>query len=138
MRRRDFLTLSGATVLGAAAFPHGPLQAEPASPPVEGIAWQRHGRTGLVQQVIAGREPLVRGNGAGLLDGFCRPFTGSSGPPATLSAAKPPRRGRLERLDSVHRLDATRREGPATNDPRHRVAGEEAVRTSYPANSKIV
>ncbi len=107
MRRRDFLTLSGATVLGAAALPHGPLQAEPASPPGEGIAWQRHGQTGLVQQVIAGREPLVRGNGAGLLDGFCRPSNGSNGPPATLSAAKPAGQCGAVHLTLSHRLLAS-------------------------------
>jgi hypothetical protein len=72
MRRREFLAVSGAGVLGAIALEHRQLGAEPAGSPPGGIAWQRHGQTGLIEQVVADGQPLVRGKQAGLFDAFCR------------------------------------------------------------------
>ncbi len=83
------------------------LQAEPARPPLQGIAWQRNGQTGLVEQVVAGGQPLVRGNRAGLLDGFCRPSSGSGDPLAMLTAAKPAGQCGAVHLTLSHRLLAS-------------------------------
>ena len=104
MRRRDFLALGGAGVLGAAAFPQLPVQAAPAIPASQKIAWQPHGQTGLIEQVMAGGEPLVRGNRVGLLDGFCRLASNAGGPPVTLTAAQPTGGCGAVQLRLLHRL----------------------------------
>ena len=104
MRRRDFLALGGAGVLGAAAFPQLPVQAEPAAQPNQAVTWKRHGQSGLVEQVFAGGEPLVRGNRAGLLDGFCRVSENAGGPSVTLTAANPTGQCGAVHLRLLHRL----------------------------------
>ena len=104
MRRRDFLALGGAGVLGAAAFPQLPVRAEPAIPANQAIAWRRHGQTGLVEQVIAGREPLVRGNRVGVLESFCHRTSNAGGPPVTLTATKPTGQCGAVHLRLMHRL----------------------------------
>jgi hypothetical protein len=105
MRRRDFLAVSSAGLLGAITLAHRCLRAEPANLPPKPIIWQHISQTSLFQQVTANGQPLVRGKQAGLLDGFCRHSDGSADSPImALTAANPIGRCGPVRLSLTHRL----------------------------------
>jgi len=64
MNRREFLSASGAVLLGAKAF---------AESTNAGIRWQRRGDSGLFEgAAVDGRALVVPEEGVGLFDGFCR------------------------------------------------------------------
>jgi hypothetical protein len=109
MRRRDFLAVGGASLLGTIASVRHPLRAEPASPTGDGIAWQRNGQTGLFEQVLVNGQPLVRDKPIGLLGAFCRLSENSVGGQKTdLAAAQPSGQCGAVRLSLTHRLLTSR------------------------------
>jgi hypothetical protein len=108
VRRRDFLAVGGAGLLVAIAPARRQLGAATAGPFREGLAWQRHGQSGLFEQVTANGQPLARGKQAGLLDGFCRPSgKAAGGADSVVTAATPAGQCGPVRLGLTHRLLAS-------------------------------
>jgi len=73
MHRRDFLSISGATLLGGLSIGRPIFAAEPRVATSSGIKWRRHEPTGLFEYVAVGGQSLVDPTeGVGVFDGFCR------------------------------------------------------------------
>ena len=87
MNRRDFFATGGVTLLGVLGARQHPLGKEQDSAAGSGIAWRRDKATGLFDLASWNGRPLAYGEGAGLLDGFCRSLEdGELGPDVVLAA----------------------------------------------------
>jgi len=91
MNRREFISVSGATLLGAAAGTGWVLSAESKRAASLRISWHRHHTSRLFDRVEVNGQPLTdREERVGLFDGFCQlTEEGKPGAVVTLGGGKP-------------------------------------------------
>jgi hypothetical protein len=91
MNRRQFISATGATILGSTLETEQMLAAPAARIPGLAVAWRRHEQSKLFDRVAVNGRPLLDPEeGVGLLDGFCRWIeNGQPGPELGLSCARP-------------------------------------------------
>ncbi|OHB67178.1 MAG: hypothetical protein A2V70_15835 [Planctomycetes bacterium RBG_13_63_9] len=109
MNRREFISVGGATLLGAAAMTDRVFGQEPNTSTGSGITWRRHQASRLFDRVGSGGQPLIHEEGVGVLDGFCRMIEDAElGGEVFLGCEKPKGECGPVRLSLTHRLDASK------------------------------
>jgi hypothetical protein len=104
MRRREFLSVTAASLSGRLLLGSRLMGAAPAGTATGRIAWRRHEGSGLFGQVEADGRALVRGPSAGLLDGYCRPSGGEEGKEVALGVGRPTAACGPVQIALAHRL----------------------------------
>ncbi len=110
MDRREFISVSGATLLSAMATADRVFGKEPGRSTGSPVAWRRHEPSKLFDRVVVEGQPLIdTKEGVGVFDGFCRSIEdGKLGKEVLLGCAKPKGTDGPVRLALAHRLHSSK------------------------------
>jgi len=106
MDRREFISVSGATLLSTALWPGRILGQESRRAAGPEISWHWHEDSNLFDRVAVDGRPLMNPEeGVGLLDGFCRLIEdGQLGPEVLLGCDKPKGQSGPAQFSLAHQL----------------------------------
>ena len=109
MNRREFISISGATLWSLSAGPTTLFAETPIQDAESGIHWRRHGDSGLFEGVSVNGRPLVLSEeGVGLFDGFCHLIEdGKPGREVLLNSGRPQGECGPIQISLTHRMQCS-------------------------------